>query len=64
VERRDVNMRPSLAAAVGPASTVTRPRHGIAALMRIWLGPNPADAGLKEALLGREARPVGSGPAN
>ena len=24
-----------------------------AALMRIWLGPNPADAKLKEALLGK-----------
>jgi len=31
------------------------------ALMRIWLGPNPADANLKEALLGREAKPAASG---
>lgn len=27
-------------------------------LLRIWLGKNPADEALKEALLGREARPV------
>ena len=46
------------------------------ALMRIWLGPNPADDALKEALLGRErdgprtrrqyagaSKPVGSSPA-
>jgi len=29
-----------------------------AALLRIWLGPNPADSALKEALLGRETRHV------
>ena len=27
-------------------------------LLRIWLGKNPADDALKEALLGREVRPV------
>jgi hypothetical protein len=32
-------------------------------LMRIWLGPNPADAQLKDALLGKEApRPGGQQP--
>lgn len=30
------------------------------ALLRIWLGPNPADGALKDALLGRESRPVTS----
>jgi hypothetical protein len=30
------------------------------ALMRIWLGPNPADAQLKDALLGQVQRPVTS----
>ena len=30
------------------------------ALMRIWLGPNPADAQLKDALLGQAQRPVTS----
>jgi hypothetical protein len=30
------------------------------ALLRIWLGPQPADGGLKDALLGRETRPVTS----
>ena len=30
------------------------------AVLRIWLGHKPADQGLKEALLGREARPPGS----
>lgn len=30
------------------------------ALLSIWLGPHPADAQLKEALLGKEARPVAS----
>lgn len=30
------------------------------ALLRIWLGHNPADSALKEALLGREVRPVTS----
>lgn len=34
------------------------------ALMRIWLGPNPADANLKEALLGREVKPAVSGNTN
>jgi len=28
------------------------------ALLRIWLGPHPADGQLKEALLGKEARPT------
>lgn len=32
-----------------------------ASLLRIWLGPKPADGGLKEALLGREVKaPAGS----
>jgi hypothetical protein len=30
------------------------------AMLRIWLGPNPADSQLKEALLGRESQPVNS----
>jgi hypothetical protein len=30
------------------------------ALVRIWLGPNPADRMLKDALLGQAARPVGT----
>lgn len=34
------------------------------ALMRIWLGPNPADANLKEALLGSEPRAAGAGSSN
>ncbi|EGJ09287.1 MULTISPECIES: chalcone isomerase family protein [Rubrivivax] len=29
-------------------------------LLSIWLGPRPADAALKDALLGREPRPAGS----
>lgn len=29
------------------------------ALLRIWLGPHPADSALKDALLGKEARPIG-----
>lgn len=32
-----------------------------AALLAIWLGPNPADAPLKDALLGREPRPAPTG---
>jgi hypothetical protein len=28
------------------------------ALLRIWLGPHPADSQLKDALLGKEARPT------
>jgi len=31
------------------------------ALLRIWLGPNPADGALKDALLGHEAKPVATG---
>jgi hypothetical protein len=30
------------------------------ALLNIWLGPKPADAQLKDALLGKEIRPAGS----
>ena len=29
------------------------------AMLRIWLGPHPADSALKDALLGKEARPTG-----
>lgn len=32
------------------------------ALLRIWLGPNPADSSLKDALLGREARRNSTAP--
>ncbi|MEN9627803.1 MAG: hypothetical protein RJA10_1030 [Pseudomonadota bacterium] len=32
------------------------------ALLRIWLGPNPADAALKDALLGLPPRPVNPHP--
>ena len=32
------------------------------ALLRIWLGPNPADAALKEALMGRAAVSAGGSP--
>jgi hypothetical protein len=32
------------------------------ALLRIWLGANPADAALKEALLGRQVSNVGGSP--
>lgn len=32
------------------------------ALLRIWLGPNPADSTLKDALLGREARHNSTAP--
>jgi hypothetical protein len=32
------------------------------ALLRIWLGPSPADAALKDALLGQAAKPVTGTP--
>ena len=33
-------------------------------LMKIWLGNSPADAALKDALLGKSAKPAGSGGYN
>jgi hypothetical protein len=38
-----------------PAAEPIREPEFCAALMKIWFGPSPADAQLKEALLGRAA---------
>ncbi|MFY9513564.1 MAG: chalcone isomerase family protein [Rubrivivax sp.] len=43
-----------------PASDPIKEPEFFNALLRIWIGNNPADGALKEAMLGREARPVTS----
>jgi hypothetical protein len=43
-----------------PAGEPIREPEFFSSLLSIWLGPRPADAALKDALLGREPRPAGS----
>lgn len=44
-----------------PLGPVIKEPEFFSAMLRIWLGAHPADHALKEALLGRESRPVTGG---
>lgn len=45
-----------------PQGDPIREPEFFSALMRIWIGPNPADAGLKDALLGTPRSAAGGNP--